>query len=322
MISFVSQHLYASPPNSMNNSNTRNQLLSITFTGLMSYCFSHGIGRHMWDVPIIWLTNTLKLFTIAQYIYITLTGLIKLALLFFYYRIFPRHNRIRYFIIFGVLFVVVSHTTLLFCTVFACSPVQRSWDPTLPGRCWDPIILPYLSGALSVATDFYVLLLPVKTLWGLHTTTRKRIRLLIVFGLGGFACVASIVRLAMTRVLSDSTDATWNISRISRWATIEANTGIICACLPLLPALFDKYWSKDLGSSFGRLWSWASADSQSEVGVPLKEQRQRKREWQSVESKGQRHVAVHKLHTATMDPYHRKEDGQTSQRAGAWAPIF
>ncbi|KAL2836235.1 hypothetical protein BJX68DRAFT_273591 [Aspergillus pseudodeflectus] len=83
-----------------------------------------------------------------------------------------------------------------------------------PGNCWDLVILLYLSGALSVVTDLYVLLLLVKALWGLNTTTRKRIRLSIVFGLGVFAFVASIVRLAMTHVLTESMDATWIISRI------------------------------------------------------------------------------------------------------------
>ncbi|KAL4756285.1 uncharacterized protein BDW70DRAFT_166332 [Aspergillus foveolatus] len=247
--------------------------LTVTFTGLMSYCFSRGIGRHMWDVPMSWLTRTLKCFTIAQYIYTLLTATIKLTFLFFYYRIFPRHLNIRYLITFGVAFVAVSHLTLLFLTIFSCLPVSHAWDGSSPGRCWMPGILPYTSGALSSATDLYVLLLPIRTLWALNITAWKRARLAAVFGLGILAFAASIVRLGMTHVLTSSPDATWNISSISKWATIEANTGIICACLPVLPALLDRYGAKRFGSSLNRFWSsgsrrkYSSATTESELSL-------------------------------------------------------
>ncbi|KAL4990610.1 hypothetical protein BDW68DRAFT_185560 [Aspergillus falconensis] len=209
----------------------------------MDDCFSRGIGRHMWDVPMAWLTRTLKYFTIAQYIYLLLTAAIKLAFLFFFYRIFPRHLNIRFFIGFGVVFVAVSHLALFFLTVFSCSPVSHAWDAASPGHCWNPRILPYTSGALSSATA------------------------LLVFSLGVFAFAASLVRLGMTQVLTSSQDATWNVSRISRWAMIEANKGIICACLPVFPALLDRYRSKDFGSALYRLWSSGSGRKPSSAAA-------------------------------------------------------
>lgn len=147
----------------------------------------------MWDVPITWLSRTLKCFTVGQYIYTLLTAAVKLAFLFFYYRIFPRHINIRYFISFGIAFVSVSHLSLFFLTIFSCSPVSHAWDAASPGRCWNPRILPYVSGGLSSATDLYVLLLPIHTLWGLNMTTRKRLRLAAVFGLGILYAPASLV---------------------------------------------------------------------------------------------------------------------------------
>ena len=55
-----------------------------------------------------------------------------------------------------------------------------------------PGILPYTSGALSSATDLYVLLLPVRTLWALNITAWKRIRLAAVFGLGILYVLSSL----------------------------------------------------------------------------------------------------------------------------------
>ncbi|OJI97123.1 hypothetical protein ASPVEDRAFT_78860 [Aspergillus versicolor CBS 583.65] len=288
--------------------------LAITFTGLMSYCFSRGIGRHMWDVPIIWLSRTLKYFTIAQYIYTILTAAVKLAFLFFYYRIFPRHINIRYFISFGIAFVSVSHLTLFFLTIFSCSPVSHAWDAASPGRCWNPRILPYVSGGLSSATDLYVLLLPIHTLWGLNMTTRKRIRLAAVFGLGIFAFAASVVRLAMTHVLTDSQDATWNISRISRWATIEAYTGIICSCLPLLPPLVDKYWPKNFGSSIYKLWSSGSRRKSfsNKAGSDVSLQFQQQKPWQQVNYASHESVGVQKKY------YNRSDDGSITGEVNSW----
>ncbi|KAL3431445.1 hypothetical protein BDV09DRAFT_198742 [Aspergillus tetrazonus] len=176
-----------------------------------------------------------------------------------------------------------SHLTLLFLTIFSCLPVSHAWDAASPGRCWMPGILPYTSGALSSATDLYVLLLPVRTLWALNITAWKRIRLAAVFGLGILAFAASIVRLGMTHVLTSSPDATWNISSISKWATVEAYTGIICACLPVLPALLDRYREKNFGSSLNRLWSggsrrkYSSGATESEVSIP-------QRPWQYVKT--------------------------------------
>ncbi|CBF69414.1 hypothetical protein AN6465.2 [Aspergillus nidulans FGSC A4] len=116
----------------------------------------------------------------------------------------------------------------------------------------------------SSATGLYVLLLRVRTLWALNITAWKRIRLAAVFGLGILAFAASIVRLGMTHVLTSSPGATWNISSISKWA-------VICACLPVLPALLDRYREKNFGSSLNRLWSggsrrsYSSAATESEV---------------------------------------------------------
>ncbi|RDW63131.1 uncharacterized protein DSM5745_10242 [Aspergillus mulundensis] len=252
--------------------------------------FTRGLGRHMWDVRRAGLIRTLKYFTIAQYIYTFLTAAVKLAFLFFYYRIFPRHLKtIRYFVTFGVVFVTVAPFVLVFLTIFSCSPLGRAWEATSPRHCWHQSLLPWLSAALSTSTDLYVLLLPVRPLWSLNTTTRKRVRLAIVFSLGilyarpvlyhpktewlitraNSALAASLARLVMTRVLADSPDTTWQLSRISQWAltcqhsTVEANTGIICACLPLLPALFDKLWPKNISFTLYKRWSNGSRPKSS-----------------------------------------------------------
>ncbi|OAL72538.1 hypothetical protein A7D00_3540 [Trichophyton violaceum] len=234
-------------------------VLTVAFSGLMIKSYTLGIGRHLWDTPPLWVPHALKWFTFAQYVYLILTATIKLTFLFFYRRVFSPQTLSNILITFGITFVTVTHVAILFATIFSCSPIARAWNIAIPGRCINPTILPYLSGALSSATDLYVLILPIYPVWNLHMKLRRKIKLLGVFGLGIFAVAASLVRLAETPVLKSSPDATWNISRLAVWAVIEANVGIFCGCLLLLPAFLDRHLPKSIASSIKGLFSTSNS---------------------------------------------------------------
>ncbi|KAK8061888.1 hypothetical protein PG994_008254 [Apiospora phragmitis] len=236
--------------------------LTATFTGLILKCSTMGIGRHIWDVPAPWLTEALKFFTISTYVYLILSACIKLMFLFFYRRLFLQHPKMKYTVGAAIAFVSLFHLAIFFATVFACSPIARQWDVSIPGNCNNPEILPYLSGSVSSVTDIFVLLLPVPLVWTLHATTRKKFGVLAVFGVGVLSvslfpwlhrpeltlsstfsvCAASLVRLGMTPVLRSNFDATWNISTISLRATLEVNVGIVCGCSMLFPAFFKRHF--------------------------------------------------------------------------------
>ena len=51
------------------------------------------------------------------------------------------------------------------------------------------------------------------------------------------------------------TDLTWTFTRRTTWTVVEANTGIICACLPLLRKPLFELWpwgkSRSCGSDVG-----------------------------------------------------------------------
>ncbi|EFE32412.1 integral membrane protein Pth11-like, putative [Trichophyton benhamiae CBS 112371] len=205
------------------------------------------------------LSNIKQWFTFAQYVYLILTATIKLTFLFFYRRVFSPQTLSNILITFGIVFVAVTHVAILFATIFSCSPIARAWNIAIPGRCINPTILPYLSGALSSTTDLYVLILPIYPVWNLHMKLRRKIKLLGVFGLGIFAVAASLVRLAETPVLQSNPDATWNISRLAVWAVIEANVGIFCGCLLLLPAFLDRHLPKSIASSIKGLFSTSNS---------------------------------------------------------------
>ncbi|KAI0876578.1 hypothetical protein GGS24DRAFT_513468 [Hypoxylon argillaceum] len=233
-------------------------LLSVTFSGLVIKAYTRGIGRHIWDTPAPWLPEALMYFTISTWVYLILAATVKLTFLSFYHRLFSTHTYWRYFGTGAIIFVALLNVSLIFATVFSCTPVSREWDPTIPGHCVDPVILPYFSGISSFLTDLYVLILPIALLWQLNMTTQQKIKASCVFGLGILACVASLIRLIQTPSLRTSYDATWTISNIIIWASLEVNVGIICSCLVVLPAFLDRHLPSST-RMFSRLFSSGSS---------------------------------------------------------------
>ncbi|KAI1798756.1 hypothetical protein F4811DRAFT_566168 [Daldinia bambusicola] len=204
--------------------------------------YSKGIGRHIWDTPATWIIDALKLRPFSYR-----STCIKLTFLFLYRRIFSPQTIAKYFINGGIV------------TIFMCSPVARSWNSVLDGHCIDPKVLLCFPGVTSCITDIYILILPIPLLRRLNMGRKRRFRFAVIFGTGLFVCVASIVRLGMTPVLSSSFDATWNISNITVWGTLEANIGIVCACAMPFPAFFVRHLPEWAKLSVSRLSSYTQS---------------------------------------------------------------
>jgi hypothetical protein len=62
----------------------------------------------------------------------------------------------------------------------------------------------------------------------------------VVFGLGVFSCIASIVRLHSIRIYTESKDPFYDSVPINLWSMIEVNIGIWCASIPALKALISR----------------------------------------------------------------------------------
>ncbi|GME32051.1 integral membrane protein [Neofusicoccum parvum] len=67
--------------------------------------------------------------------------------------------------------------------------------------------------------------------------TRKKWSLAFTFGLGGFGCVTSIVRLYYLHYLNTIEDKTFYYPIGGTWSAIELNVVIVCACLITLHPL-------------------------------------------------------------------------------------
>jgi hypothetical protein len=101
-------------------------------------------------------------------------------------------------------------------------------------------------------TDIAVATLPLPFLNQLQLPNRQRYALMIVFALGGFTCIISILRLQSLLVFLQTTDISYHNPLAAIWSNLEVNIGIVCSCLPTLKAMVTRWFPRAFNSSYLR----------------------------------------------------------------------
>lgn len=96
-------------------------------------------------------------------------------------------------------------------------------------------------GVLNVATDFWVLLLPIPKLITLESITKqRRMWICIVFLLGFVVTVCSMVRFTTILPLRNTTNATWDFGHFVIWSEVEIHLSMVSCNLPALAGLIHR----------------------------------------------------------------------------------
>ncbi|MCJ1477259.1 hypothetical protein MMC13_005930 [Lambiella insularis] len=199
-----------------------------------------------------------QLFWISQIVYkVTITAT-KISILLLYLRIFP-HQKFRYATFVVMAFVFSYATASILATVFQCLPVSRVWDKSVSGHCINLTAFWYANAGSSIFSDLMIFVLPIPVIHSLHLPFRQKVALVMVFAIATFVCVTSVLRMTTLNVASKSNDQTYGTLISTTWTTIELNTGIICACMPMLrgplswlfPRLFMSMSANDSTGSSG-----------------------------------------------------------------------
>ncbi|KAI4192670.1 MAG: hypothetical protein LQ346_004213 [Caloplaca aetnensis] len=205
--------------------------------GITIDIFARGYGVHTWDFPISKITPTLlrelKAVTAG---YGPTTFLTKLCLFILYYRIFSPNAIMRYLIYFGVAFNVIFYVVYTLFYTFYC--LDATSGSTKCGRALK--LFGVITTAINIADDFYILLIPLSAISTLQLPPARKLGLLAIFFTGFLACLCSIVSLHYRIILLRETDDVWNVVPVLILGTVEFNIGLICSCLPTLPALFRR----------------------------------------------------------------------------------
>ncbi|TQN70130.1 hypothetical protein CSHISOI_05361, partial [Colletotrichum shisoi] len=94
------------------------------------------------------------------------------------------------------------------------------------------------TSGFNIVTDIWILVLPVKTLSGILRPRREKIALGLIFGVGLFATITSVIRLHTIYTYTLAEDVFRESILVNIWSMLEINIGIICASVPALKPLF------------------------------------------------------------------------------------
>lgn len=75
-----------------------------------------------------------------------------------------------------------------------------------PIKCINVFAAVYVAAGMSIMHDIMILSMPIPTLMGLNLGMRKKANLMVMFGVGSFVVVASVVRLPSLMKMGNSSD--------------------------------------------------------------------------------------------------------------------
>lgn len=84
----------------------------------------------------------------------------------------------------GIVVCLLFNIGVFFGVVFFCIPVPKAWNDALPGKCSNPELLAYLTGAWNVFVDLFIFIVPIPLIRSLQMGKNQRTRLVVVFGIG------------------------------------------------------------------------------------------------------------------------------------------
>ncbi|KAI0126996.1 CFEM domain-containing protein [Xylariales sp. AK1849] len=217
----------------------------------VSMLTANGLGKDIWTLTPDEITNFSIAFYIIAILYFSEVFVLKLSMLFFYLRIFPARNirrviwgTIAFDILFGVAFILTA--------VFQCRPISynwTSWRGEGGGQCVNISTIAWANAAISIVLDIWMLAIPLWQLRDLRLHWKKKVGVALMFCVGTFVTVLSIIRLASLVQFRESSNLTWDYWSVSLFSTIEIAVGIICACMPSIRLILVRVAPKIFESS-------------------------------------------------------------------------
>ncbi|KAH6606110.1 integral membrane [Trichoderma cornu-damae] len=224
-------------------------LFSIVLSVAIQLAIENGYGMHKDDLTVAELTTALRWFFIAQTPYKVTVCLNKVATILLYLRIFvTKKFQIAAYTVMAI--IVAWSIGAVGATIFQCIPIEGAWDKRVAAKCINSDMFWVAYAVMNILTDVMVLALPIPPIVTLQLSTRTKLMLCALFTMGGFVVITSILRAASVRnSIGNKADSTWDFIDRGMWTLIEANAGIIGACLPTLRQPLSRLFPQIFGST-------------------------------------------------------------------------
>ncbi|CZR52764.1 related to integral membrane protein [Phialocephala subalpina] len=218
----------------------------IPFWYLLIAIIDLGLGLNMWDTNLDDLDQFFKLFWAEEIVYLNMLAITKVALLLFLLNIFPSQSFRAVCWTVGALTVGIA-LSFTMATIFSCSPIPHFWTrwqgAVSVGTCNNLNLQTYIAAAINIVQDFTILCLPLPQLYKLQVSTKRKIQLFLMFSVGLFVSIISIIRL--------KTLVTYGKDYVNLviWSIIEPTVAIVCACMPGIRQLLGHFASNSFFGS-------------------------------------------------------------------------
>ncbi|KAJ3464894.1 hypothetical protein MRS44_009680 [Fusarium solani] len=212
----------------------------------------NGFGRDIWTLTPENISSFALYFYLLSIFYFIAVALNKHALILFTLRIFPTQGVQRllrgtgaFNALLGVVFTIT--------TIFQCLPIKHSWHRftgTSEGSCCNVNAVSWAYSIMSVALDLWMLGIPLWQLRHLQLHWKRKVGVAIMFCVGTFVTVISVLRFQSLVAFDKSPNITWVNYNITLWSVLELCTGVICTCLPTFRLLLVHIFPGLSGSSY------------------------------------------------------------------------
>jgi hypothetical protein len=199
----------------------------------------YGLGLPLLDRPKENLIIYTRVNFAGRPIYQIGISFFKIALLISYLRLLQGTNNKAYRIVVysTIAGVFLTHLACALSLIFACTPVDKSWNPLKDGTCLPPGPSFTAYAIVTIISDVVVAVLPVPLLLKLNIQKEKKFGLIGIFTLGLFTTLCSVFRyLQIDRIQFGDGNSTMLIL----WGVIEFNVGNIVSSLPFLAPIFIR----------------------------------------------------------------------------------
>lgn len=200
--------------------------------------------------------------------------IIKMAFLLFYLRFAAKSFRKMVYITMGINCLFTLIIMLIYC--LQCIPLDAFFQPAEHPdvKCLNKNTLAFPPAAFvrtflssyyyglnelvpndkqSITVDVLIVVLPIRPLWAIQVSIRKRIALISVVSLGAIVVLISCARLIVLLEFDpNGSDFTWVLGKLIIISSIELEVAIIAANAPSLTVMCQKWFGKR-GSTLGSL---------------------------------------------------------------------
>ena len=235
-----------------------------------------GLGKHVNYVTY----NQLQLFRALGYVNEVLffagVNLMKISMVLFNRRVTGLTSKLwRVFHNCFLVLLVVWFFVSMFIAIFQCNPAVTTFTYTRQARhpdynCMNMHDIEIWFSIVNAVTDGILFCVPIFVILRVRMPWGRKLRLVMVFGLGAVCVSASIVRTTLTKNGS-ATDYTWSAVQTLGWTVVDITFSAAVVSLPALNGLFESALAKITSqSSFQMSWIYSPRSKKSQTSDETK----------------------------------------------------